>query len=158
VDAPRPEPKFSPRAGSGDGCQYAITYEAEDESGNTERRTVSVVAPHDQSVPRQEGVEQTALEDAAAGGSPSAPRVVAASRGGFEVRFGLRRADRVRVEVFDLLGARVRVLVDGVCAAGEQAHLWDGRDSGGRTLGSGVYLVRLRGNEVQWSAKAVLVR
>ena len=75
-----------------------------------------------------------------------------------EVRFGLRRADRVRVDVFDLLGARVRMLWDGSAAAGEQVLRWDGRDANGRAMGSGVYLVRVRGREVEWSGKAMLVR
>jgi hypothetical protein len=143
------------RAGSG-ARTYAITYEAEDESGNTERRTTFVVAPHDQSGRRfaAGGSEVTAGSRVDA---VSEPRVIAAASG-LEVRFGLRRADRVRVEVFDLLGARVRTLWDGGAAAGEQVLRWDGRDANGRTRGSGVYLVRVRGAEIEWKGKAVLVR
>jgi hypothetical protein len=143
------------RAGSGAGRTYAITYEASDESGNTERRTTFVVAPHDQSGRRfaAGGSEVTA---SSAVDAVSAPRVVAAGSG-LEVRFGLRRADRVRVEVFDLLGARVRVLADGAASAGEQVLRWDGRDADGRARGSGVYLVRVRG-AIEWSGKVVLMR
>jgi hypothetical protein len=145
------------RAGSSDGRQYAITYEAEDESGNTERRTVFIVAPHDQSGRDRGALVTGGGEVPGAGAVPSAPRLVATSRDRVELRFGLRRADRVRVEVFDLLGARVRVLVDEQRAAGEQALVWDGRDADGRAVSSGVYLVRVMGG-VEWSGKAVLVK
>jgi hypothetical protein len=143
------------RAGSAAGRTYAITYEASDASGNTERRTVFVVAPHDQRRIAAGGAEVSGAS-AVAGDAVSPPRVVAAGSG-LEVRFGLRRADRVRVEVFDLLGARVRTLWDGGAAAGEQVLRWDGRDADGRAMGSGVYLVRVRG-AVEWKGKAVLVR
>ncbi|MFA6111468.1 MAG: LamG-like jellyroll fold domain-containing protein [Candidatus Latescibacterota bacterium] len=67
------------------------------------------------------------------------------ANGGVVVPFRLPAAVAVQLEVYDALGQRVRVLVDGeVLPAGEHRVLWDGRDTGGRTLASGVYLVRLR--------------
>jgi hypothetical protein len=48
-----------------------------------------------------------------------------------------------RVEVLDVTGRRVRSLVPESAGAGR--IVWDGRDSGGRSVAAGVYYLRLRG-------------
>ena len=48
-------------------------------------------------------------------------------------------------EVFDLIGRRVRLLLDGDVSAGPLSISWDGRDEAGNALGSGVYHVRVIG-------------
>lgn len=60
------------------------------------------------------------------------------------VRFSLAERARVRLEVLDLLGRRVRVLVaDEWLRAGWHAWEWDGRSAAGRASAPGVYRVRL---------------
>ena len=61
-------------------------------------------------------------------------------------------------QVFDIAGRLVRTQSIGNSPAGRHTITWDGRDSQGAELGSGVYFIRLRGAEQQASAKAVLVR
>ena len=48
-----------------------------------------------------------------------------------------------KLDVYDLLGRRVRNLAERTLPAGATVHVWDGRDASGRRLGSGVYFVRL---------------
>jgi hypothetical protein len=48
-----------------------------------------------------------------------------------------------RLDVFDLLGRRVRTLADRRLPAGATVLTWDGRDESGRALGRGVYFARL---------------
>ncbi|MEO5617633.1 MAG: family 43 glycosylhydrolase [Candidatus Eisenbacteria bacterium] len=48
-----------------------------------------------------------------------------------------------RLEVFDLLGRRVRTLADRRLPAGASVLVWDGRDDAGRRLGRGIYFARL---------------
>ena len=51
----------------------------------------------------------------------------------------------VSVDVFNSLGQRVKVLVDGQSLEpGSYRVFWDGRDDQGRLVGSGVYIYRLR--------------
>lgn len=50
---------------------------------------------------------------------------------------------RATLEVLDLSGRRIATLFEGVAAAGEHAHAWDGRDADGRAMPPGVYLARL---------------
>lgn len=75
--------------------------------------------------------------------APIAPNPSAVSRA-LHVRFGLARAGRVEVTVFDAAGRRVRVLAEGPQAAGEHDVAWDGRDERGARAGAGLYFVRLR--------------
>ncbi|MEW6755776.1 MAG: FlgD immunoglobulin-like domain containing protein [Candidatus Latescibacterota bacterium] len=64
----------------------------------------------------------------------------------------------VSLDVWDVLGRRVRTLVAGSMSAGPQVVAWDGRDGQGRHAGSGVYLVRLEAGEVHATARILLLR
>ncbi len=58
------------------------------------------------------------------------------------IAFTLDRAGAARLEIFDLRGRIVTVLVDEVLPAGRHEVMWDGTDSSGRAMSSGVYLSR----------------
>lgn len=62
------------------------------------------------------------------------------------------------LEVFDLLGRRVRVLAGGEQAAGAHTVEWDGRDAAGRLVANGVYLVRLRTAEASATRRVSVLR
>jgi len=62
------------------------------------------------------------------------------------------------LSVFDLAGRRVQTLASGVFEAGERTYSWNGRDESGRSLSSGVYLVRLHGEDVDLFHKIVLMQ
>lgn len=50
----------------------------------------------------------------------------------------------VHLAVYDIRGALVRVLGDGVLAAGSRSFTWNGRDDSDQPMPSGVYLARAR--------------
>jgi hypothetical protein len=75
------------------------------------------------------------------------------AQGGATVRFGLPRATRVDVGVYDIAGRRVATLVQGVLPAGSHARTWDAADAR-----DGVYFVRLRADGIERAHKAVLRR
>jgi flagellar hook capping protein FlgD len=85
----------------------------------------------------------------AVGETPNAGgRVLPASPNPFRlstsIRFELSQAAPVRLEIFDVRGARVAVLIEGtILSAGGHATPWDGRDHAGRLVPPGIYLVRL---------------
>jgi hypothetical protein len=60
------------------------------------------------------------------------------------IRFKVARSDEVVLALYNVLGQRVRILVDDTLLPGEYQVTWDGRDNAGRLLASGVYLYRLR--------------
>ncbi len=65
---------------------------------------------------------------------------------------------RVRLEVFDVVGRRARVLHDAPAAPGRHALGWDGRDDSGRRLPSGVYFARLSLGDDTRTRRIVLTR
>jgi len=60
-----------------------------------------------------------------------------------EIAYELARSGPLRLVVVDARGREVCVLADGIAAAGAQRWRWDGRDAAGRTVASGVYVLRL---------------
>jgi len=74
------------------------------------------------------------------------------------IPFALPSDDRVRLSVLDAAGQVVRVLRDEVTAAGTHQVRWDGRDSAGRQVGSGLYLVRLQTEQSTRIQKIALLK
>ncbi|MDZ7385606.1 MAG: T9SS type A sorting domain-containing protein [candidate division KSB1 bacterium] len=64
----------------------------------------------------------------------------------------------VRIEVHNLAGQLVTVLLDDVVSAGPHTLVWDGRDARGRNLPSGVYLCQVGVGATRHASKIVLVR
>lgn len=59
------------------------------------------------------------------------------------IRFALSDPERVRLDVIDITGRRVRTLTNQTLETGVHQATWDGRDEGGRSVASGVYFYRL---------------
>jgi hypothetical protein len=79
--------------------------------------------------------------------------------GGTTVRYDIPRDGlTAKIEVFDVSGRRVRVLVDGPQTAGAKSVTWDGRDERGLTVASGVYYCRMAAADYDRSIKLLLVR
>ena len=74
------------------------------------------------------------------------------------VPYVLEREAHVHLAVYDVLGRRVRVLVDGKRARGRHVAHWDGRDDRGRPVASGTYIVKLRAEGRRWTRLLSLVR
>ena len=64
------------------------------------------------------------------------------ARGSANVECSIPLAGRVRVEVFDAAGQRIRVLHEAQAAAGILRLAWDGRTAAGSSVGPGLYWVR----------------
>ena len=61
-----------------------------------------------------------------------------------DISFYLPRASSVRLDVYNIIGQAVRILVDGPHPAGWHRVNWDGRTADGRQVAAGVYLYQLR--------------
>ena len=62
------------------------------------------------------------------------------------------------LEVFNVLGQRVRHLADGLLPAGIHLVEWDGRDGSGNAVASGVYFYRLRTENQSRARRMVLLK
>ena len=75
------------------------------------------------------------------------------------LRFRLPEAMQVELEIYNLLGQRVRTLVPlGPWVAGEHSVVWDGRNGQGRSVSTGVYVVKLRAGEQVKNRKVMILR
>ncbi len=74
------------------------------------------------------------------------------------VAFALDAPARIELAVYDLSGARVALLADGVYPAGDHAVSWDGRDARGNPLASGIYLARAVTRGAVQTRRMTLVR
>ena len=75
-----------------------------------------------------------------------------------EIGFSLPAAANATVAVYDVRGARVRVLASAARSAGPFTVHWDGRDEIGRALPAGLYLVHLDAGALHATRKAMITR
>lgn len=64
----------------------------------------------------------------------------------------------IRLEVYNMLGKRVRTLYSGRIGAGYHKIMWDGRDEHGKDCSSGLYLVRFSCPQGNITKKALLLK
>jgi len=74
------------------------------------------------------------------------------------ISFTMSRQENARLTVFDGHGRRVATLFDGAAVAGRNTVVWDGRDDGGRRVGSGLYFYRLVAGGIITSRKMIVLK
>ncbi len=77
---------------------------------------------------------------------------------GVQIRYQLPQEASVDLAVFDATGRRLATLLSGVQNAGDYRATWNGRDAGSRSVGHGLYFIRLNAGEDVSSVKAVRLR
>ncbi|MBC8365973.1 immune inhibitor A [bacterium] len=75
-----------------------------------------------------------------------------------KIRFSTASAGLVHLNIFDIQGRRVATLADMVLPAGEHERIWNGRNSQGRELASGVYLAQLEFDGQRFQKKLTLIK
>lgn len=75
-----------------------------------------------------------------------------------EIAFSLRTAGHVRLEIFNLLGQSVAVLVDGYRPQGTSVVTWDAHDTQGNVVPTGIYFYRLSQNNQSQVRKMALLK
>ncbi len=75
-----------------------------------------------------------------------------------EIKFTLAESGPVSLKVFDAQGRLVREIGDGHYGAGQHAVIWNGMDSQGQSVASGVYLYRLEAAGKQLSRRMLLIK
>lgn len=74
------------------------------------------------------------------------------------ITYEVNRPGPVTLEVFDVLGRRVRTLVQADQRAGTHQARWDGTDHAGRPVATGTYFYQLRSGDAVLSKQAIVLR
>jgi len=83
-----------------------------------------------------------------------APYPNPASRGA-NIPFTLARQSEVTIEIYDLAGHRVRRIAESM-PSGSHSRTWSGMDEQGRSVGAGLYFVRLKTKEFSATRKLLV--
>ena len=76
-----------------------------------------------------------------------------------EINFELTESSHVTLTIYNLLGQKIKVLIDTVYGPGRYEREWNGRDSDGQRVPSGVYLYRMTiGSSIEKDRKMLLLR
>ena len=70
-----------------------------------------------------------------------------------EIMFDVPTRSHVRVAIYNVLGQKVRSLVDEELSAGEYRRTWDGTNDAGESLSTGMYLYRMEAGDYIQSKK-----
>jgi len=74
------------------------------------------------------------------------------------ISYTLAQDGPVHLRVYNLSGQQIRTLIQARQTAGRQEAKWDGKDSSGRAVASGVYLYRLHSGTALRTKKLLLLR
>jgi hypothetical protein len=74
------------------------------------------------------------------------------------IEYSIPTRSHVKIEIVNLLGQKVRTLIDESKPAGEHQVIWDGNDSNGQSVSSGIYFYRLRAGDSVESKKMILLK
>jgi hypothetical protein len=73
-------------------------------------------------------------------------------------KYGVAMEGRISINVYDVRGRKVTTLLDEIIRPGTYTIVWDGTDSGGRRVSSGVYLARFKAADQTQVQRMTLVK
>ncbi|MFK7846432.1 MAG: cytochrome c peroxidase [Rhodothermales bacterium] len=74
------------------------------------------------------------------------------------IRFSLANSIQVQLEIYNMLGQRVKTLVNNEMSSGWHAVSWDGTNDSGEQLASGIYIYRLNTPNFEYSRQMSLTK
>lgn len=75
-----------------------------------------------------------------------------------EIGFSVPTTSGVRLEIYDILGNEVIVLIDKYLPAGQHIISWDGLDRIGKEVATGIYFYQLKADDFTETRKMVLLK
>lgn len=75
-----------------------------------------------------------------------------------EILFDVPTRSHVRVSVYNILGQKVKSLVDEELPPGKYSRTWDGTGDTGQALSTGVYLYKMESRDFRQSKKMILIK
>lgn len=77
---------------------------------------------------------------------------------GTQIEYTLQKRAQVNLEIYNLLGQKVKTLVDDYQSVGAHQILWDGKNEQDKSVASGIYFYKLEVNGVSQTKRMVLLK
>lgn len=74
------------------------------------------------------------------------------------IEYALPRDTWVKIDVYNILGQKVKTLVDQRQAAGHKRVIWDGKSDSGQEISTGIYFYRIKAGDFVQTKKMVLIK
>ncbi len=74
------------------------------------------------------------------------------------IKYNLSKSGHVSLEIYNILGQKVKTLVKGFQQGGVKTADWDGKDEKGEDLSSGIYFYQLKVGEITQTKRMVLLK
>ena len=74
------------------------------------------------------------------------------------IRYSLSEGSRVSLKIYNVIGERIKTLVEDFQSPGEKSAVWDGRNDHGQLVSSGVYIYKLEVGEFASARKMIFVK
>jgi len=74
------------------------------------------------------------------------------------IKFYLPQGGRVTLSIYNIMGQRVAVLLDGYVEKGHGETIWDGVDQSGKPVATGIYFYRLQSDEASITKRMLLLK
>jgi len=74
------------------------------------------------------------------------------------INYSLPKDSEVKIDIYNILGQRVKTVVDEYQLAGYKTVVWDGTNEKGSTVASGIYLYRIQAGDFTSSRKMLLLK
>ncbi|MGK9476270.1 LamG-like jellyroll fold domain-containing protein [Melioribacter sp. OK-6-Me] len=74
------------------------------------------------------------------------------------ITYNVEREEKIKIEIFNILGRRIVTLVDKYHQPGKYRAIWSGKTDNGERVTSGVYIVRISNGNIQKNLKLILLK
>jgi hypothetical protein len=75
-----------------------------------------------------------------------------------EIEFALPRSSHVKIEVYNVIGQKIRTLVNEHLSVGRKVITWFGNDDSGDAVASGIYFYKMTADEFSSTRKMILLK
>jgi len=74
------------------------------------------------------------------------------------INFEIEKTGKVKIAIYDLLGCKIKTLIDQELSPGVYSVLWNGQDEFERMMSSGVYIIQMTADDFSSQHRATLLR
>jgi hypothetical protein len=74
------------------------------------------------------------------------------------IKYDLKESGLVKLNIYNLLGQKIRTLINTVQDVGYKNAVWDGRNDSGSSVASGIYIYRLEAGDFVSTRKMILMK